>query len=57
MEKLYGEKLRKCSALAGVAQLAGALSSTPKAWRFDSWSGHIPGVASWALVGERMGGH
>ena len=44
-------------AAAGVAQLVGTLSRTPKGWGFDSWSGHIPKLWVQYLVMVRMGGN
>ena len=37
-------------ALASVAQLVGSLLCKPKAYGFDSWSGHRPGLQVWSLV-------
>ena len=44
-------------ALASVAQLVEASSSKPKGLRFDSWSGHIPGLRVWSPVGVCMRGN
>ena len=38
---------KKENALDGVAQLVGALSRKLQGHRFDSWSGHMPGVWVW----------
>ena len=40
---------------ASVTQLVGASSHTPKCWRFDSWSGHMPRLWVWFPVGTCMG--
>ena len=39
---------------ACVAQLVGALSHKQKGYRFESWSGHMPGLWVWSPVGVRM---
>ena len=41
-------------ALAGMAQLVGALSCKPKCCWFDSWSGHVPGLWVWSSL-EHVG--
>ena len=40
-----------------VAQLVGESSYTPEGWRFDSWSGHIPGLWIQSPTGACMGGN
>ena len=42
---------RQPHALAGVAKLVGALLHKPKGRRFDSQSGHIPGLQVQSSVG------
>ena len=42
---------------AGVAQLVGASSHTPKGWQIDPQSGHTPRLWVWSLVGAYTGGN
>ena len=42
--------------LANVIQLVGMLSHKPNGHRFDSWSGYMPQLWIWTLVGARMRG-
>ena len=40
---IYLTEIKTCSHSPGwVARVVGASSHTPKAYRFNSWSGHIP---------------
>ena len=35
----------------GVAELVGGVFCKAKGYQFDSWSGHMPGLQIWSLVG------
>ena len=51
------ERSGQKTALAGVAQWAGASAHKQKGRRFDSWTGHMPRLQVWFPVGVHTRGN